>query len=698
MIEIKSNNDRNIVKKVMSKLFVGILIASVLIGMLAVIPEEVRAETWSIETVDSDDEVGHDTSIALDRNGYPHISYRDHTNKDLKYARWNGRTWNIETVDSGDYVVMYTSSIALDSDDRPHISYLDVTHGNLMCARWTGDDWDIETVDSAYKVGSYTSIALDSNDYPHISYYDYGNGNLMYARWDGRTWDNETVDSEGVVGLSTSIALDSKGHPHISYRDHTNKDLKYARWNGRTWNIETVDSEGVVGYATSIALDSKGHPHISYRDYTDDYLKYTRWTGDDWDIETVEYVGDVDFSTSIALDSNDYPHISYLDYINDNLKYARWTGDDWDIETVDSDYKVGSYPSIALDSNDYPHISYRDYTSGDLKYAKLAATVPTPPRNLNVSAGDGCVRLSWDAPDDDGATITNYSIYRGTTPGGEQFLKEVGNVLTYADDDVTNEQTYYYQVSAENSIGKGERSDEKCVTLITVPSAPLNFRVTPGDGNVNLEWAEPSDYGGSPITNYKLYRGTVQGEETLLRPVGNVLTYTDDNVIDNLTYYYQVSAKNSAGEGDMSDEKFATLIPDTTVPSAPQDLEATPGDGHVSLEWLPAREDGGKTITNYNLYRGTVQGEETLLRPVGNVLSYTDDDVFNDQTYYYQVSAENSAGDGERSKEISVTQTDDTTDDTTDMGLWITIIVALIGTLGVIAAALINYLSSKKTK
>jgi hypothetical protein len=201
-------NEIAIIKKIANTLFVVILLASVLIGMLAVIPEEVRAETWSIETVDSAGDVGLDISIALDSNGYPHISYCDLTNKNLKYARWNGHTWKIETVDSADYVVKYTSSIALDSDDHPHISYLDCTHGNLMYAGWTGNDWVVEIVDSANRVGSYTSIALDSNDYPHISYHDYGNGNLMYARWDGRTWDNETVDSAGAVGHDTSIALD----------------------------------------------------------------------------------------------------------------------------------------------------------------------------------------------------------------------------------------------------------------------------------------------------------------------------------------------------------------------------------------------------------------------------------------------------------------------------------------------------------
>ena len=34
---------------------------------------------WGIETVDSTGKVGRDTSIALDSNGYPHISYSDNT-------------------------------------------------------------------------------------------------------------------------------------------------------------------------------------------------------------------------------------------------------------------------------------------------------------------------------------------------------------------------------------------------------------------------------------------------------------------------------------------------------------------------------------------------------------------------------------------------------------------------------------------
>ena len=88
---------------------------------------------WDIETVDSNEDVGRWIAMALDSNGYAHISYQDYTNRHLKYAAFNGV------------------------------------------------GWDINTIDSAGTVGWWTSMVLDSNGYAHISYWDWGNGDLKYA-------------------------------------------------------------------------------------------------------------------------------------------------------------------------------------------------------------------------------------------------------------------------------------------------------------------------------------------------------------------------------------------------------------------------------------------------------------------------------------------------------------------------------------
>src|SRR4029079_11703218 len=99
----------------------------------------------------------------------------------------------------------------------------------------------------------------------------------------------------------------------------------------------------------------------------------------------------------------------------------------------------------------------------------------------------------------------------------------------------------------------------------------------------------------------------------------------------------------------------STTPPVPTPPGAPSLTSASGADGSVSLQWSAPSSDGGATITNYNVYRGTASGAETLLTQVGNVTSYTDSAVTNGTTYYYEVSAVNSVGEGALSNERSAT-------------------------------------------
>ncbi|MFH0975867.1 MAG: hypothetical protein V1874_08810 [Spirochaetota bacterium] len=333
----------------------------------------INGKSWLKETVDPNRTVGEYSSIALDSNDNPHISYYYHNNNysngNLKYARWTGSTWSISTIDTGVNLGLYTS-IAIDNNNRPHISYLDASSNrDLKYARWTGSSWSIATVDSAY-IGYDTSLVIDSSGNPHISYCDLELGILMYAKWTETSWTFDSIDAP-YVGLDNSITLDSNNNPHISYYDTNNDYLKYARWTGSNWSIATVDSNDNVGCYSLLAIDSNDNPHISYYDATNTNLKYASWNGSNWSIVIVDSNGDVGKYSSLALDSNDYPHITYYDETNGNLKYARWTGNNWLIIPVDRNGTVGKYSSIALDINDNPHISYHDGTNGSLKYAKF---------------------------------------------------------------------------------------------------------------------------------------------------------------------------------------------------------------------------------------------------------------------------------------------------------------------------------------
>ena len=303
------------------------------VGAIAVPAVPARAEegTWDIQTVDDIDVMS--TSLALDSNGYPHISYTTGGLRSLHYARWTGTQWVKEMVDDVPAIV---TSLALDGNDLPHIGYTTFALGDdsLHYARWTGTAWAIETVDDIAVISN--SLALDSNDRPHISYASGGADSLHYARWTGTEWAKETVDAIEVI--ATSIALDSSDRPHISYAtaDFLGS-LHYARWTGAAWAKETVDPADV--WECSLALDSNNRPHISYFvgsglfsalgppafDYTG-MLKYAHWTGSAWDVQTLAQetvtwggldpapspvlVGGGKWS-SIALDSDDLPHISY---------------------------------------------------------------------------------------------------------------------------------------------------------------------------------------------------------------------------------------------------------------------------------------------------------------------------------------------------------------------------------------------------
>jgi fibronectin type 3 domain-containing protein len=90
-----------------------------------------------------------------------------------------------------------------------------------------------------------------------------------------------------------------------------------------------------------------------------------------------------------------------------------------------------------------------------------------------------------------------------------------------------------------------------------------------------------------------------------------------------------------------------------SAPSAPQDLKTTAGDAQVTLSWFAPLSDGGSAITGYDVYKGSASGAETLYATTGNVLAYTDIAVANGQTYYYKVTAVNSAGESEPSNEAS---------------------------------------------
>lgn len=328
---------------------------------------------WRVEIVDSNGKVGKHTALDLDRQGNPHISYFDESNRSLKYAYKREGVWHREVVDKGG---TYTS-LALDSAGRPHIIHIDNFANSIRLARRNALGWEIQPVDAEGPFNFYCSVKVDAQDRVWISYYHDEYPSFWYlkcALWQAAKLTTQIVDSQGRVGKFNELALDSNGLPHISYADVSqNGDLKYARWDGSKWLIQTVDTGGIgyVGIYNSIAVDAAGRPHISYLDATQRLLKYARWNGNGWLIQAVDAMVPEAFGakTSIALDSQGRPHIGYFSQTRGLVKYAFWNGERWQRWVLDEVGPEGGYVCLRLDARDNPVLSYYDGIGEDLKVA-----------------------------------------------------------------------------------------------------------------------------------------------------------------------------------------------------------------------------------------------------------------------------------------------------------------------------------------
>ena len=192
----------------------------------------------------------------------------------------------------------------------------------------------------------------------------------------------------------------------------------------------------------------------------------------------------------------------------------------------------------------------------------IPVMVPGAPTNLSINPGNTQAVLEWAAPDiDGGSLITEYRLYRCTTSGGS-YVKIVSLSGTiYVDTDLINGQTYWYEVSAVNSIGEGALAGPiSTIPLSPVgpPTAPQNLVASGNYGQVFISWQAPSNDGGSPIISYKIYR-TQAGSEMLLATVGpSTLNYVDNNVDAGTKYVYHVTAINAIGAGAVSAQASAS--------------------------------------------------------------------------------------------------------------------------------------------
>jgi len=257
------------------------------------------SSSWSNITIDATDDVGLQTSIAVDSNDALHISYLDITNDELKYATCasscgSASSWSDVSIGGIGAGVMQTA-IAVDSNDDVHIVYTDLPSGTsdyvvnyTTCSSSCSStsSWTTTTDIHPDVDVRHLSIAIDSNDALHIATRASNSNEVYYGKCatlctSSSSWSNVSIDSHTsstFLGQNPSISVDSNNNPHIVYRgvDPTgstplNSALVYATCtsscllHSSSWLILTADGRNGAAWGTSIAVNQGNNSvHIVY--------------------------------------------------------------------------------------------------------------------------------------------------------------------------------------------------------------------------------------------------------------------------------------------------------------------------------------------------------------------------------------------------------------------------------------------------
>ncbi len=330
----------------------------------------------------------------------------------------------------------------------------------------------------------------------------------------------------------------------------------------------------------------------------------------------------------------------------------------------------------------------------------LPLVFPSAPTGLTPSIGNGQVTLNWTAVTG-AADVLSYNVKRSTINDGT-YTTIATNVgfISFADTNVSNGTTYYYVVSAVNSLGESPNSAPVSITPQTY------YQVNSGGGAASPFVADAYFSGGTtgstssaidtsgvinpapqkvyqterwnnntytfpnliPGTSYKVrlhfaeiaynaagvrvFNVSINGTQVLqnfdifaaagaeYKAVVREFTATANGAGQIIIQYTNISGKDNAKSSGI--EILPVLV-------APTGLAATlTSNGQVKLSWAIS-----PNATSYNVKQATVSGGTYTTSTNVTDLVYTNSGLVNGTLYYFVVSAVNSFGESTNSAQVS---------------------------------------------
>jgi hypothetical protein len=286
----------------------------------------------------------------------------------------------------------------------------------------------------------------------------------------------------------------------------------------------------------------------------------------------------------------------------------------------DPDAALNDMTRISVSDNIYTHnglTNLVDYyyvvqgvtSSGNVtkvsnKEKAMPYLIPAVPENVDATAGDGEVTISWDPVD----RADLYIVYYGSSSG-----RYVGDYVTtetqYTVKGLANDAQYYFVVASHwYGIDSDISAEVSAIPVAAPPPPPPEppALILPyiANGEVKLTWTLAFGADSFIVDSYTIYWGESSGQgpkafENRLDTVD--ITHTFSDLTLDTTYYFTVTATDEGVESLESNEVSAVII---VTPGPPTNVKATPGNGEVILTWNTV-----SGADSYDVYWGASSGQ-----------------------------------------------------------------------------------------
>jgi hypothetical protein len=460
-------------------------------------------------------------------------------------------------------VTVGAGSHALTTTNEQFNGYVDDLRITRNIARYTTPTFDIP--DAPFPdVGPFSTLSE-----PPTDIFSQPSSGEIFTRW------KKPINNGGTALLSYRLKYVPLGESPVvvdlpkNATDYTLRGLV----NGKQYSVSlaTVNSLGVGAYSTPITATPSENPPDAY---FDNVLLLLHMDGPNASPEFIDLsrqpkqvtrLGSAQISTaegksaqSLDLSASNSGGANKLvvDHPDFNFGTGDWTVEAWIYPTSFYDYKTiaSTRPNNSGYSNAW-HFSVR--SSGSLNFfsdvydAQSPASVITVNQWQHVAATRQGNTLRLFVNGVVVATNTNYTRNLTRTKIGIGAFSEQNTegFSGYIDDFRITKNVARY---ADGASPAPLVPFPDYGPLSTVPSAPIDFSATAGDGRIWLSWLPPASNGGAAIIGYRLEYFAGSGFPVVLTLPVSPRRYIIPDAINGQQYTIKIAAINAVGYGDFS--------------------------------------------------------------------------------------------------------------------------------------------------